>query len=288
MAPKSRFDSELIKIHRSAINIRGRLPLAITSAIVILSACSPSPATSTGPSSGATSPEATSAPAATDTGAAAGGGSSSGACANTLYPVVQAATWNYHGSGGSLGEFDYSETITAVNADSFVESASFTDLTQEVNWKCTDVGLELLSPGLGPSGTVGTSNMVAEFTTVDSSGVTLPKHVAAGDEWTQSLKMHGENSIGAETPIPSDATVETSFKAVGEESITVPAGTFLAMRVDVTSVFDITTTVQGMTVPFQFTLRGSVWYAPGVGMVKTTSVIEEVESSVELTSYTIP
>jgi hypothetical protein len=286
MSPYENFDHSLIGAFRSNRNLRLHLPLAAGLVLAGLAACAPAPAASGGSAGGAASPAAATAPAATVPSAPAGGGLVSGACANPLYPVALNASWSYHGSGGSLGDYEYTETVTAVSADGFVQSAAFSGLTREVNWKCTDLGLELLSPGA--SGSVGTSSMNAVYTSVDSTGVTLPTHVAAGDEWTQTLKMHGENSVGSGTPIPSDTTVASSFKAVGEESVTVPAGTFQAMRIDVTSAFDIVTSVEGMSVPVHFTITGSVWYAPGVGMIKTTSVIEGVESSVELTAYTIP
>ncbi len=175
-----------------------------------------------------------------------------------------------------------------MNADGFEEEGLFPGVTRNSTWKCTPAGLALLAPGGGVSGTISTSGLSFEFTTTDYSGVTLPKSVAAGDTWTQTLTLHGENTLPGGTAVTADGTDTTDFTAAGMESITVPAGTFQAMRIDVVTVFTIETTVSGTTVPVTLNITGSVWYAPGIGMVKTITTAEGIAATIVLTAYTIP
>ena len=253
---------------------RRLFPPGLVVLLAVISACSPSAGT---PATNA----ATSAPAATNT-------SKPGMCDNPLYPVAVGASWSYHVTGAPTGDFDFSSTIKTVSADGFVEEGVFPALTRTSNWKCTPTGLALLSPGGGVTGSVSTSSLNIDFTTTDYSGVTLPKIISAGDTWTQTLTLHGESTLTDGTSIIADGTLATSFTAVGMESVTVPAGTFNAMRIDVVTVFTIETTVSGTTVPVTLNITGSAWYAPGIGMVKTVSTTEGIASTIVLTAYTIP
>lgn len=255
------------------------LPFVSAVLMVALAACAPSPGGAATPA-GSASPTGTSAPSATAP-------SGAGLCDNPLYPVVAGASWNYHGSGGPTGDYDFTSTITTIAEDGFVEEAAFAGLTKTAAWKCTPAGLALLSPG-GVTGSVSTSGLTIDFTTTDYSGVTLPKIIAAGDTWTQTLTLHGESSLADGTSILADGTLSSTFKAVGIESVSVPAGTFDAMRLDVETVFIIETTVAGTTVPIELHMTGSVWYAPGVGMVKNSSNGEGVATTIILTAYAIP
>ncbi len=260
---------------------RGRLlPLGLVVLLAALPACSPA-AGGAAPSAAAATNEATGAPAPTQR-------SGSGLCENLLYPVRVGASWNYHVTGAPTGDIDFSSTISTLNADGFVEEGVFPGLTRNSTWKCTPTGLALLAPGGGVTGSVSTSSLSFEFTTTDYSGNTLPKSVAAGDKWTQTLTLHGENTLADGTVVTADGTDTTDFTAVGMESVTVPAGTFNAMRIDVVTVFTIETTVSGAKVPVTLNITGSAWYAPGIGMVKTVSTTEGIASTIVLTAYTIP
>jgi len=274
--------SEFGETQRRAKSSENVLSFGSLVLLAALSACSPSASAAPTTGGGSVSAAAaTAAPAATSA-------SPSAACANPLYPVVASAVWNYHVSGSPTGDFDFTSTIKSVNPDGFVEESAFPELVKDATWKCDPAGLVLLSPGGGVSGTISTSSLNANYTTTGSSGVTLPKSVAAGDAWTQTLNLHGENKLSDGTVVPTDATDASSFKAVGMESVTVPAGTFQAMRIDVTTVFSIETNVSGVSVPIQLNITGSVWYAPGIGMVRTVSTVEGIATTTVLTSYTIP
>jgi hypothetical protein len=72
------------------------------------------------------------------------------------------------------------------------------------------------------------------------------------------------------------------------ESVTVEAGTFDAMRVDCKTTMKITITMQETPIETALTLDGVSWYAQNIGMVKSTSTGEGIDSTIELVLYSIP
>ena len=83
-----------------------------------------------------------------------------------------------------------------------------------------------------------------------------------------------------------------TFTALGVESVSVPAGTFEAMKVEVVTTININATFQGTTVPVTFTGTTTSWYVQGVGWVKSVSTSEfggiSSSDTIELQSYSIP
>ena len=83
-----------------------------------------------------------------------------------------------------------------------------------------------------------------------------------------------------------------NYTAIGVESVSVPAGTFEAMKVEVVTTVNINATFQGTTVPVTFTSTTTSWFAQGVGWVKSDSVSDfgdiSTSESIELVSYNIP
>lgn len=209
------------------------------------------------------------------------------ACSNPLYPVIIGATWTYTLSG--ITTDTYTHSITAVTDTGFTDKDVFTSgVTRTGEWKCEDGTLIALSPESGPSGAVQTSQMTATFHTTEMNGVTLPAAVKTGDSWTQNFTLEGTQSIGGQQ---ADAKLKTAYActAGGTESVTVPAGTFDALRVDCKIDATITVTMNGVEVPTSLSSTAAIWYAPGVGQVKVENAISNVgNSTIELTAYTIP
>jgi hypothetical protein len=175
-----------------------------------------------------------------------------------------------------------------VSGDRFEEDSHFGELSNAVIWQCTPDGLAVLSPGGGIAGTIQSSSAEFVYTTTGSMGVTLPKVVAVGDTWTQTLSLHGEHTTSGGTTMTSDGTYTSHFTAMGMEDIIVSEETITAMRIDVESNWNLKTTVSGITVPVHLNITSSVWYAPGVGMVKTVSIFEGATTTVELTGKSFP
>jgi hypothetical protein len=215
----------------------------------------------------------------------------SGACSNTYLPVVQGATWSYDVTGGPNGTTSYTDTISALSGDSFTLTTSVQDLTRTQRWSCGADGLVALDFG-GASATLAVANLQAEFDTTASTGVTLPADIAPGDTWSQTFTLEGSQTVSGDRPAKAEGQVEYDSTAAGLESVTVPAGTFEALRVDGTTSMDLTVHLSGFTVPM--TISGTIvrWYAPGVGFIRSVEKSDvfgtELEVKTELTSYDIP
>lgn len=194
-------------------------------------------------------------------------------CNNPYYPVVDGATWTYQ------IQVQQETPTTATYSMSVVDDGSFTLTVRDVesvftlDGTCGEDGVILLDvPGVSAtySGEGGGSSL---YTTNDD-GVTVPNDIQVGDDWSQTISVVG-NSDGETT---LSATIETTYKALGYEIITVPAGTFYALKVEQNGSM----TIHGSP---PFDTHGFLWYAQGVGTVK--SGLEGTYIS-ELVSYSIP
>ncbi len=217
--------------------------------------------------------------------------SSPGGCSNPYFPVKQGATWTYKITGLPTGTSTYVDTITAVSQDKFTDSSVFDKkLTRTADWSCKPEGLLELSLGNGAVA-VTSSNTQAEFTVTKSSGVTLPARISTGQSWTYQLDLQGKMTL-QNTQTQSQGTASYQLKALGNESVTVPAGTFNAMKVQIEGTFNVQVSVSGINMPIAVTDNSTAWYAPGVGMVKLTDAAnlmgQAINATTELQSYKIP
>jgi hypothetical protein len=87
-------------------------------------------------------------------------------------------------------------------------------------------------------------------------------------------------------------TAQMNFSAMGNESVTVPAGTFDALKVAVNVTLNVDATYEGITLPVSFSGDYTYWFAPNVGWVKASGTGNVLGSSfsdtTELQSYSIP
>jgi hypothetical protein len=217
--------------------------------------------------------------------------SASGACSNTYMPVAQGATWSYDVTGGSDGPTSYTDTISSVSADSFILTTTTGDIVRDQRWSCAADGLVALDFG-GGTATLAVADTHMVFDTTESTGVTLPSEISPGDTWSQTFTLEGTQNVTADQTSNVVGQVKYDSTAVSVESVTVPAGTFDALRVEGPNSMDLTVEMSGFTVPM--TISGTLvrWYAPGVGYVKsveTSNVFDiDVEITTELASYSIP
>jgi hypothetical protein len=70
--------------------------------------------------------------------------------------------------------------------------------------------------------------------------------------------------------------------------VTVEAATFDALKVECKTDMAITITMQDNPIQTNLTINATNWYAENIGLVKTVSSGEKFNSTIELTSYTIP
>jgi hypothetical protein len=224
------------------------------------------------PAPAATGPEATpssAAPQAT---------SASTNCDNPYFPVVEGATSTWKVSS-SAGDAVRTATIKDVGPNRFSvekkgELSGGRTYTLVDKWSCVDAGLvqyptgELVAVAKGLNGEVTAS--VGE-----NEGPTLPRDIQPGDTWIQTF--NGEVTGPDST---TNWTVTYNFTAAGLEQVTVPAGTFTAMKL--TNLI----TWPNSGIP---DMEMSYWFAQGVGLVKTVFSMEGIDPGTsELASYTLP
>jgi hypothetical protein len=260
---------------------------------LILAACSapPVPPTSTQPIETATVTltETASVPTATVDGTTPVAEQS--LCTNLYYPVRQGATWTYKSTGGPAGEYSFTDTITSVRENGFTLSTQIGDLTREQEWTCTAEGLSALQLGGAPAAMLNSQNIHLNLNVNNVTGVTFPSQINPGHQWQQNLDVTG-NVTAFNEEAEATGSVQMSFNALGNESVTVPAGTFEALKVEVDVALNLDATYEGITLPVSFTGDYTYWFAPNVGWVKasgTGSVLgNSFTDTTELQSFNIP
>ena len=216
----------------------------------------------------------------------------SGLCSNPLYPVIQGATWTYSNTGSPAGSFTYTDTITSVRPDGFTLTTQFTDLTRTQEWACKQEGLQALQLGGANSAAITTQGLSAEFTSSNVTGITLPANITSAMQWTYGLDINGSVAMPGDQSAEASGTVSIDLKEAGSESVTVPAGTFNATKIEAKSTFDLNASFQGIKVPVKFTDTSILFYVPGVGLVKSIENGDiggnSFSSTTELQTYNIP
>lgn len=215
-----------------------------------------------------------------------------GMCDNPYYPTSPGTTWTYSDSGGPAGPFTFTSSVSELRSDGFTLTLQYPGLTVTQQWACEPEGLVALQYGGGPSAALSTSQTTAQFETTEVSGVTIPASLQAGDQWQQSYKIQGTQTIGEGETGTSEGSVTYNFQALGMESVSVSAGTFEAMKIQNDMNMEITVTVSGITVPTTVTGTNTLWYAPDVGWVKSSNVNdmsgEQINETIELVEYDAP
>jgi len=211
------------------------------------------------------------------------------ACQNPLYPIVEGATWQYVGHDSINGDFTFDRTFSEIHADGFTEQDLWSSgLTRTARWTCENGNLKALDLGTS-AGTVSTTNMQLVADSVVSDGKMLPAMINVGDTWAETLDISGHVVLSASSSAPSRNQATITCTATGNESVTVAAGTFDAVKIDCQVGMLVTVTLVGLDLsPTQVNSTASAWYAPGVGLVKTESTSDMESYAFELGSYDIP
>src|SRR5215216_3993553 len=212
-------------------------------------------------------------------------------CTNLYYPVRQGATWTYKSTGGPAGEYSFTDTITSVRDDGFTLSTQTGSLTRTQEWTCSAEGLTALQLGGAPAAMLNSQNLQLNLDVKNSNGVTFPRQMNPEDQWQQSVDVDGSVVVANEQGTGS-GNAQMNFQAVGNESVTVPAGTFDAMKVQVDTTLNITVAYEGLSLPVKFSGTYTYWFALDVGWVKASGTGSMMGTSfsemTELQSYNLP
>jgi hypothetical protein len=213
-------------------------------------------------------------------------------CSNTLFPSRQGATWVYASTGGPGGAFIYTNSVTEARTDGFTLTTQFADQTRTQEWSCQPDGLKALQLGGGSAAGTSIQGMTSELTTSNVNGLSLPQNVTTGMQWQYSLQLQGTIVMPGDPQAPTNGVYSVNMQEMGNETVTVPAGTFEAVKIQSNSTVDIISTFAGNEVPIKFNGTTITWYAPSVGYVKSVENGdfggEAFSATTELQSYSIP
>ncbi|GIW25610.1 hypothetical protein [Meiothermus sp.] len=183
-------------------------------------------------------------------------------CDHPYYPVREGWVWTYR---SSADKNTYTIQTLEVKTNGFIQRFTFPSFGFDSRWICDARGLT--QPEFTQS---GQSNMQMKFKTRKASGVLLPQNLRVGSSWSYSYEVSGEAQQGNLT-IELEQSIHTTSKAVGQESVSVPAGRFMALKVESTQTIRGTMKMGGRSSPMNLSVKSTSWYAPNVGLVKSQS-----------------
>ena len=210
----------------------------------------------------------------------------SGACSNPYLPIKTGASWTYKLTGPIPDTF--TRSIISTEAGGFSDQDVFgTGATRKGQWTCDGGSLTALDPANGNSASVNSNNVTTDFHTTESSGVTIPAVLNSGDTWTQTTTLEGTRTIN-DIQAAAKNQFSNTCKVTGLESVTVEAGTFNALRFDCQTVMNISIDLQGTPIQTTMNFNSMNWYVENIGLVKTVTTGEGLDTTIELVSYNIP
>lgn len=212
-------------------------------------------------------------------------------CAHPYYPVRAGAAWTYQSTGTPADDYRFTDTITSLRDDGFTLTSEYEKFTRTQEWACSPEGLSAMELGGPIVAALQSQSIQLDPGLLDTSGITFPHDIAAGDAWQRTLEFAGDMTIAGEAGTAS-GTAQVNFSAIGIEHVSVPAGDFNAMKIQADSLVDLNVTYEGLTVPVTYTATYTYWFAPDVGWVKATGNVNMAELSftenLELLSYSVP
>lgn len=221
-------------------------------------------------------------------------GAASEVCGNLYYPVKNKASYNYSSSDSPAGAFSFRNNITEASPAGFTLTTRYRKLSIVQTWSCKPEGLVASIPGFTDAASTLAFERFTNITASNVTGVNLPANLAPGMEWKYALDMQGTEKVAQGQPAGTmTGHVDISYKALQVESVTVPAGTFDAIAIEVQTVseFNIvsaTGEAQKISIDSVYTY----WYAPGIGWIKSngsgTLNGQEYYETIVLNSYKVP
>jgi hypothetical protein len=209
------------------------------------------------------------------------------ACDYPYYPLRKGASWEYSMSGETV-----KETITAVSGDqnNAVATEDFSNgpVSATFDISCGLDGIASFDIAAMQLSSAQIANAQMKMTSHTGPILVPPSQLAPGSTWQANYTMEISMALAGQSLTLTDEVTQ-QFTSAGVESVTTPAGTFDAIRVDSTSTVKMTgmPAIAGGAAPSEMTSTMTQWYARGVGLVK---MVTGGQSSMtqELTKYNIP
>jgi len=201
-------------------------------------------------------------------------------CRNQYFPSSIGDTWQYSGSNSTIGDYNRTDTVTNTNIDSFSVKTSLSNVTYTLQYNCSSAGLIATDPVTQYAGALLNSPDIPVTVKLSSNtGITLPANVAPGDTWQQTADFEASAQ-----DVNLSGGLIFDYTAIGYENVTVPFGSFNALRIDTT----IRVEVSALRVTAG-TYKTSTWLVPNVGVVKSEGASHvsgiDFTDNMQLTSF---
>jgi hypothetical protein len=239
-------------------------------------------------------PSPTPEPDLTATAVAVGDDVGQTACDHPYFPLRPGATWVYEGS--SAGEaMSMTWTVIEVTGDrssaAAIMQANFSDMfSATYTWQCDSSGIVSFDYGNFAFEGLDFEMEDISFTTEvrDQSGILIPPpgQFAPGASWNSAFTVRTSANM-AGFAFTMDFATSSSYTATASESVTVPAGTFSALRVESTGVSTSSNSMApGLDV--SSSSSGTTWYGRGVGWLRMITIDDGERTNWDLVRYSIP
>lgn len=206
------------------------------------------------------------------------------ACTNAYFPAQKGFAVSYKTNfGNKAGE--YKTTVTDVRADGLSVQIAFPDNKIVLTQDYTCDGPKLMAKGYADFGSALAGTKVT-FETKSQDGLYLPERLVVGTKWDSSVNVVGKIEGGplAQAGIKElKESITTKSEALAKEKITVAAGTFEAIKVKQDMTIDINMGI-GTKATTKVNTTTYVWFAEGIGMVKSETASNGTTSTVETVS----
>ncbi len=176
----------------------------------------------------------------------------------------------------TAGDADYTTSIISVSGNTVVSRTEMAGgVTSNMKLDCVDHSV------------ASTDGQDFKMKIVSSSGTFMPPNLKAGSTWSNSQTGKLEsNSDAAKAAGMSELTITTTedSRAVAEESVTVKAGTYKAIKVELTRTSISQFSGRAENNPTPSTSTSVEWWVKGIGMVKSVTTGQSGTSTIEAKS----
>jgi hypothetical protein len=181
-------------------------------------------------------------------------------CANEYFPNQVGNKWEYSGSNSATGNYTRSDMVSVASADSFTVTTTWGNTPYSVTYTCSANGLTATNPIQQYVGAIiSKPDSPVQIQLISNSGTSLPVSISPGDTWQQIAEGNASS-----VDFNLDGRFVFDFSAVGYEDVTVPSGTYHALRVNTT----IRIEVSGFHI-LAGTYQLTTWLVANIGMVKS-------------------
>jgi len=215
-------------------------------------------------------------------------------CGNPYYPVKNKASYTYTSSGSPAGTYTFRNVINNARAEGFTLTTKNGKQTLSQNWECRPEGILASELGLTDAASSLALEQFTDLTASNITGLSLPANLTPGMEWNHALDLQGTEKVKEGQPAGSmTGHIAITFKAGNTENITVPAGVFDAIAIEVKTVSEFKVlSPSGETKKINVHSTYTIWYAPGVGWIKSNGNGnlngQEYFETIVLDAYKIP